>query len=294
LVVIGIIAIMIAILLPSLNAARRQAATLKCLSNLRQIGMAYQMYAHLNKQALPVIRQDTPDNGITPTNQVNWYWSDMILPLVSKSGKMNFQASGTNQQKDFDAAKASVLWGCPTWEGWSVALSGGISSGNFIGGITKYENGYSMNYWPTMKPGYPANPASLPPPTESAIRSTVVSVGTPQGPAIGKYFKLNQWSKPDEKMLICDSNLWLLGFEPVSTPGGKILGQNAFRAFASSPGANNIDRYRHGKFPKLDSSGTMFSTNGGLVRFNVLYVDGHAVTLSDIKEGYKAIRMQYP
>jgi prepilin-type N-terminal cleavage/methylation domain-containing protein len=53
LVVIGIIAILIGILLPSLAKARKSASTTKCLSNLKQLMTATIMYANENDGVMP-------------------------------------------------------------------------------------------------------------------------------------------------------------------------------------------------------------------------------------------------
>lgn len=53
LVVVAIIALLVAILLPSLARARAQVRHTKCLSNVRQSGMAMQMYVAANKGWIP-------------------------------------------------------------------------------------------------------------------------------------------------------------------------------------------------------------------------------------------------
>src|SRR3982751_296361 len=49
LVVIGIIALLISILLPALNKARRSARATVCLSNLRQLSTSFTIYIQENK-----------------------------------------------------------------------------------------------------------------------------------------------------------------------------------------------------------------------------------------------------
>jgi prepilin-type processing-associated H-X9-DG protein/prepilin-type N-terminal cleavage/methylation domain-containing protein len=80
LVVIGIIALLISILLPSLSKAREQGNAIKCASNLKQIGNAVQMYMNQNKGFIFSHRNDArwfdPPGSTTliEASHTNAYW----------------------------------------------------------------------------------------------------------------------------------------------------------------------------------------------------------------------------
>src|SRR3954469_2323506 len=73
LVVIGIIALLISILLPSLSRAREQAKQVQCMSNLRQLGTAFVMYTNANKFYYP---RATPRYNAQAQVREDWIYSE--------------------------------------------------------------------------------------------------------------------------------------------------------------------------------------------------------------------------
>ena len=71
LVVIGIIALLVSILLPTLNRARESARRTKCLANLRSIGQMVHMYANAARGQMP-IGYNTASSG--SHGYLNNYW----------------------------------------------------------------------------------------------------------------------------------------------------------------------------------------------------------------------------
>jgi prepilin-type N-terminal cleavage/methylation domain-containing protein/prepilin-type processing-associated H-X9-DG protein len=101
LVVIGIIALLISILLPSLNKARAAAQAVACASNMRQIGLAMTMYTNDHKGMLPYAYIATA----SPATQVTWD------DLLNKYFGGNF----TDAEKDLGIPQRPVnVVLCPT------------------------------------------------------------------------------------------------------------------------------------------------------------------------------------
>jgi len=87
-VVIGIIAILIALLLPMLKNARESAHTVQCLGQLQQIGYAIHMYANANGGKTPYYsgRHEYP-NDVQHAPDPNWFgpgWPMLIAPYLGQ------------------------------------------------------------------------------------------------------------------------------------------------------------------------------------------------------------------
>src|SRR5687767_8006062 len=127
LVVIGIIALLISILLPSLAAARRSAKSVTSLSNLRQIGIGLVQYRIENKGFYPVASWNKL------SDRARFRWADAIYPYMK-----NTEVYMSPQLDEAERQRMNKPFFHTT--------TGKASDGSEILPTTKYWGGYGYNW----------------------------------------------------------------------------------------------------------------------------------------------------
>jgi prepilin-type processing-associated H-X9-DG protein len=255
LVVIGIIALLIGILMPTLSSARRQSNSVKCLSNLRQVGTAFIMYANEYKGYFPVAVQAANDKFYNSTEEHRW--PDLVAPFVSSTQQFKY-----NDLEEI--RKNSVIWGCPEW---TKTLEYNPSSS-----ADKVRVGYGMNYYCTWfeTPGERVR-AYLWPATDA-----------PPDGAPGAFIRQTKWTKSSERGLVADSITHV-----ITTPPAMSKASGKWFPFDPIPSPEDgvtfyVDSTRHLK--PGTSKGQSYDAKG----INMVFCDGHAASVS-VREAWNAI-----
>lgn len=103
LVVIAIIAILLSILMPSLGKAREQARRIVCGNNLKQVGIADNIYSQESKEwHVPLVNGTSPEN---PT----WFTNPLFVKIMVLKGALNTEA-----QQGYKANTLPKQFKCPS------------------------------------------------------------------------------------------------------------------------------------------------------------------------------------
>jgi prepilin-type N-terminal cleavage/methylation domain-containing protein/prepilin-type processing-associated H-X9-DG protein len=102
LVVMVVIALLAALLLPSLGRAKESGRAAACLSNLHQIGIALQLYVQDNNNRLPYMQ----DKSLTTTNQ----FPSPDIVLSNYLGNLQVLRCPSDRERIFETTGSSYYW----------------------------------------------------------------------------------------------------------------------------------------------------------------------------------------
>jgi prepilin-type N-terminal cleavage/methylation domain-containing protein len=310
LVVIGIIALLISVLLPSLNKARRAANTVACLSNLRSIGQAMAIYMSESNGYLPgsgnttgkslwvlntggmcvqapgVSITNIPGNVIQTSDWIGPLANDMGIPLPQTDGRARFVAYCNLPQ-----------FQCPEYAEalWTPSSTGDISQGvqqafSYCEALAFMNTPFTSGHGSTSQ--WPGN------------------IGAPGTPPYfilpsGYFPKINKVGKAAQKIFVADgqrltfsygANPFQPGYTLSTDPALTNQNGNMFADYGAFNGNSHAwDRtavqanmqgsgfkpatdlrplaYRHGSHSQFGPAGSY--------SLNAVFFDGHADTLSD-------------
>jgi len=298
LVVIGIIALLISILLPSLAKARRSANTVKCAANLRGIMQAVHMYASTNKDYFPggplssarFLYNDS-FSGANPTFS-NANCPDIIqgfdwMSPVAKMMGIDFNVGPTTADRleRFETLRNHPAFTCPDAAGLIATAYGTPACATGV--IVSYAAAGQFHL--------------------GAVGSNGGFAGSTQGsadlsPPAGWAPKLGNVRNSSNKIFVADgcrystpSSAPDIDLNYVGSGGGAFGDMGAFskqshcwdRGVAPGNGSSGDDSrlyaFRHGA--------TVPGKPGGSYRLNVAFFDGHVDTLDDLAASNPALWM---
>lgn len=296
LVVIGIIALLISILLPSLSAARKQAASVKCGATLRAVGSALQMYISESKGFIPGSLLTSGSmlgkaNSTAATFAFSTTYNDGNLPSIISGNDwisplckyMNVQIemgpSGDQRSKRLSQIQASNVFWCPENQYIATLYAGGYAvpttpkSGRLISYISGYCFMVAYNGSSKATGDGPRAVARLeynPPPNYVP--------------------KINKIGIASEKIFVADGGKFITptvapdyDFSAIVVRGGPFTDEGPWDSFSRAWNRDKSKGNSGAALPGMD--GRLFSYRHG-TRFrptmNALFYDGHVENLDDL------------